>query len=76
MPTVMEDTALGVDFQNVLSEIEKSMLTLTVVRYGKPIAHIVPVRQKRKIEPIPGFSEKVKINCDLFADESEIWENA
>lgn len=76
MPTVMEDTMIGAEFQNILSEIEKSMTTLTVVRYGKPVARIIPVRQKRKIEPILGFSEKIKIKCDLFADDSEIWENA
>ncbi len=75
MPAVMEDKVIGSDFQGFLSDIERNMAVVTIVRSGRPVARIVPLRQKRCVEPIPGYSDKVKINCDLFADESDLWEN-
>ncbi len=76
MPTVMEEKVIESNFQGFLSEVERSMSVVTIVRSGRPIARIVPVRRNRCVEPIPDYSEKVKINCDLFADESALWEDA
>ena len=46
------------------------------MRYGRPIAKIVPIVPKRNMGPLPGFAGKVKMHGDWFADESSEWENA
>ena len=46
------------------------------MRYGRPIAKIVPIVPKRNMGPLPGFASKVKMHADWFADESSEWENA
>ena len=43
------------------------------MRYGHPIAQIVPCPPKRKLRKDPLLS-KIKINCNLFEDESSDWE--
>ena len=53
------------------AEVERNMLTITITRYGRPIARVVPIeRKERSFAPIPGVAGKIKINCDLFADGS------
>ena len=76
MPAVIEEKALESDLINVLSDIEKTMSVVTILRFGRPVARLVPMGQVRRIEPIPNYSDRVEINCDLFADESGLWENA
>ena len=47
------------------------------MRYGHPIARIVPIEHKRDMKPLPGFAGKVKMHGgDWFEDESDEWENA
>ena len=41
-----------------------------------PIARIVPIEQTRKIRPISGYGQKIAVKGDIFADDSELWENA
>ena len=52
------------------------MATFTIMRYGHPIAKLVPVEHKRKIRPLPGYGGKIIVKGDLFADDSGLWENA
>jgi len=47
---------------------------VTIVRSGRPVARLSPVRVHRTTEADPSL--KGKINCDLFADESADWEDA
>ena len=59
----------------MLAEVERNMLTITITRYGRPVARVVPIERKaRSLSPIPGLAGKIKINCDLFADGSGDWE--
>ena len=46
------------------------------MRYGRPIARIVPIEQTRKIRPISDYGQKIAVKGDIFADDSELWENA
>ena len=46
------------------------------MRYGRPVAKIVPVVPKRNLSPLPGFAGKVKMRGDWFGDNSADWENA
>ena len=63
------------NFSSVLAAVERDATTLTIMRYGRPIARIVPIRRKgRSLKPMPGVAGKIKVKCDLFADSSEDWE--
>lgn len=64
------------NFSSVLAEVERKLSTFTIMRYGRPIAKIVPIVPKRNMGPLPGFVGKVKMHADWFADESSEWENA
>ena len=75
MPTVLNVNEAKANFSGVLAEVERNMLTITITRYGRPVARVVPIERKaRSLSPIPGLAGKIKINCDLFADGSEDWE--
>jgi prevent-host-death family protein len=75
MPTVLNVNEAKANFSGVLAEVERNMLTITITRYGRPVARVVPIERKaRSLSPIPGLAGKIKINCDLFADGSGDWE--
>ena len=75
MPTVLNVNEAKANFSGMLAEVERNMLTITITRYGRPVALVVPIERKaRSLSPIPGLAGKIKINCDLFADGSEDWE--
>ena len=75
MPTVLNVNEAKANFSGMLAEVERNMLTITITRYGRPVARVVPIERKaRSRSPIPGLAGKIKINCDLFADGSEDWE--
>ncbi len=64
------------NFSSVLAEVENKLSVFTIMRYGRPIAKIVPIAPKRNMRPLPGFAGKVKMYGDWFADEPSEWENA
>lgn len=75
MPTTLSVYDAKAKFSSVLSNVEENRVTVTIVRYGHPIAKIVPVRQKlRSLTPDPALAGKIKVKCDLFADDSDMWE--
>lgn len=64
------------NFSAILAEVESRMATYTVMRYGHPVARIVPVERSRKIRPLQPYGKKIAVKGDLFADDSALWENA
>jgi len=64
------------NFSGVLAEVEKNLSIFTIMRYGRPIAKIVPIAPKRNIEPLPGLAGKVTMRGEWFSDETAAWENA
>ena len=75
MPTTLSVYDAKAKFSSVLANVEEKRVTVTILRYGHPIAQIVPIRQKaRSLTPDPALAGKVKVNCDLFADDSSLWE--
>ena len=76
MPTMMNVTEAKANFSGMLSEVESGLVSFTIMRYGRPIARVVPIERTRKIRPIPGYGTKIAIKADLFADDSALWENA
>ena len=76
MPTMMNVHEAKANFSGVLAEVENKLAIITIMRYGRPIAKIVPVAPKRNMGPLPGFAGKVKMHGDWFGDDSPEWENA
>lgn len=76
MPTMLNVNEAKTNFSSVLSEVESRFASFTILKYGRPIARIVPIEPVRKIRPLPGYGTKIAIKGDLFADDSGLWENA
>ena len=76
MPTTLNVNEAKANFSAMLAEDESGLVSFTIMRYGRPIARVVPVERTRKIRPIPGYGSKIAIKGDLFADDSSLWENA
>ncbi len=76
MPTVMNVNEAKSNFSSMLAEVESGLVSFTIMRYGRPIARIVPIERTRRIRPIPGYGTKIAVTGDLFADDSALWENA
>lgn len=76
MQTTMSVNEVKANFSGMLSEVESGLASFTIMRYGHPVARVVPVEQTRKIRPILGYGQKIAVKGDIFADDSEFWENA
>ena len=76
MPTMMSVNEAKANFSGMLSEVESGVVSFTIMRYGRPIARVVPVEQSRKIRPLAGYGTKIAVKGDLFSDDSTLWENA
>ena len=76
MKTMMSVHEAKANFSGILSEVEDKLTIITIMRYGRPVAKIVPIVPKRNMSPLPGFVGKVKMHGDWFRDNSSDWENA
>ena len=76
MPTVMSVNEAKANFSGMLSEVESGVVSFTIMRYGRPIARIVPIERTRKICPLAEYGTKIAVKGDLFSDDSALWENA
>ena len=76
MRTMLNVHEAKANFSCVLAEVENKLTVVTIMRYGRPVAKIVPITTKRNIGPLPGFVGKVKMHGDWFTDASSEWENA
>lgn len=76
MPTMMSVHEAKANFSSILSEVEDKLTIITIMRYGRPVAKIVPIAPKRNMAPLPGFAGNVKMHGDWFGDNSSDWENA
>ena len=76
MPTMMSVHEAKANFSGILSEVEDKLTIITIMRYGRPVAKIVPIAPKRNMSPLPGFAGTVRMHGDWFGDNSSDWENA
>ena len=75
MPLTMNVNEAKTHFSSLVSEVEKNMVSFTIMRYGRPVARLVPLENpRRSFKPIPGLAGKIKVKCDLFDDSSSDWE--
>ena len=76
MQTMLNVNEAKANFSGMLSEVESGLVTFTIMRYGRPIAKVVPIERERRIRPVPRYGTKIEVKGDLFADDSALWENA
>lgn len=76
MPTSLNVNEAKANFSGMLAEVESRMASFTILKYGRPIARVVPVEPTRGIRPLAGYGSKIAIKGDLFADDSGLWENS
>ena len=76
MPATMNINEAKANFSGMLAEVESRLATFTIMKYGRPIARVVPIERTRKIRPLPGYGTEIAVKGDLFADDSALWENA
>ena len=76
MQTIMSVNEAKANFSGMLSEVESGLISFTIMRYGRPIARVVPIERTRKIRPLAGYGTRIAIKGDLFSDDSALWENA
>jgi len=76
MPTSLNVNEAKANFSSLLAEVESRLVSFTILKYGRPIARIMPIEPIRKIRPLPGYGSKITVKTDLFADDSCLWENA
>jgi len=76
MSTSLNVNEAKANFSSMLAEVESRMMSFTILKYGRPIARVMPIEPTRKIRPLPGYGSKITIKTDLFADDSALWENA
>lgn len=76
MLALMNVNEAKANFSSVLANVENNLATIMIVRYGHPIAKIVPIKRNRDVSPMPELAGKVKFSGDWFADEADEWESA
>ena len=68
MPTVMSVNEAKANFSGMLSEVESGFVSFTIMRYGRPIARVVPIERTRKIRPLAEYGTKIAVKGDLFSE--------
>ena len=76
MPTMLNVNEAKANFSGMLAEVESQLTSFTILKYGRPIARVVPIEPVRKIRPLPGYGNRIAVKGDLFSDDSALWENA
>ena len=61
MPTIMSIKEAKANFSGMLSEVESGVVSFTIMRYGRPIARVVPIERTRKIRPLTGYGTKIVV---------------
>lgn len=47
-----------------------------IYRQGEGKQQVEAIRPVRQIHPLPGYGSQISVKCDIFADDSSMWENA
>lgn len=74
MQTMLNVHEAKADFSNILANVENQFVTFTIMRYGKPIARLSPIRSRRSVKPMRKYAGKIRFSKDAFADTTSDWE--
>lgn len=75
MPLTMRLTEVKSNFFHAMEAVEKNRATVTIMRYGHPVAQIVPIERHNRTKPDPLLSQ-ISYTGDLCENESDDWGNA
>lgn len=75
MPTMLNVNEAKTRFSNVLANVENNLVTVTIMRYGHPIAQIVPIKRHNRTKTDPLLS-RIRHSGNLCENEGENWEEA
>ena len=73
MPLTMRLTEVKSNFFRAMEAVEKNRATVTIMRYGHPVAQIVPIERHNRTKPDPLLSQ-ISYTGDLCENESDNWE--
>ena len=74
MQTMLNVREAKADFSKILSHIEKDMVSVTIMRSGRPIARLSPITTRRSVKPMRKYVGKVRLVGDACADTTADWE--
>ena len=74
MPTALNLNEAKTKFSGVIDYVESKGASITILRYGKAVARIVPVLKSRNLEPDPRLTGVSIRDEDLFDDCSGLFE--
>ena len=75
MPLTIRLTEIKSNFFRAMEAVEKNRATVTIMRYGHPVAQIFPIERHNRTKPDPLLSQ-ISYTGDLCENESDDWENA
>ena len=74
MPMTMNLNEAKAHLSGVVSHVSTSRVPVTILRYGKAVARIVPIADERSLEPDPRLVGVSIADADLFDDCSTMFE--
>ena len=75
MPTILNVNEAKTKFSNILANVENNLVTITIMRYGHPIAQIVPIKRHNRTKTDPLLS-RISYSGNLCENEAGDWEEA
>ena len=75
MPTTLNVNEAKTRFSNILADVENNLVTITIMRYGHPIAQIVPIKRHNRTKTDPLLS-RISYSGNLCENEADDWEEA
>ena len=75
MPTMLNVNEAKTKFSNILANVENNLVTITIMRYGHPIAQIVPIKRQNRTKTDPLLS-RISYPGNLCENEADDWEEA
>lgn len=61
------------NFSSVLADVQAHRQIVTILRYGRPIAQIVPILRHNRTKTDPLLS-KIVVKGDILANDADEWE--
>ena len=75
MPITLNVNEAKTRFSNILANVENNLVTITIMRYGHPIAQIVPIKRHNRTKTDPLLS-RISYSGNLCENEAGDWEEA
>ena len=75
MSAILNINEAKTNFSNVIASVENNLITVTIMRHGRPVAQIVPIERHNRTKPDPRLSQ-ISYTGDLCSNEANAWENA